>query len=242
MKIENENYITTEDNKLENNYSCLVLNDGSIFGYVNSFLSVPNGGKRIYVNNEPIFLKKAYNTQLSKIGRYRKILVVPLKDNSDKKKVYKNKNGEYYYSYKEENDEYICLFEELIWKYKKTQELMEEDYGEKVLTKDLKVWVYSDYFLDFFYNTISSVQNDSVMVLEFDSPIPKRNVYLTKYEADLKCKNEILNMEKDFNWLHTLQQSLDNGINLTSMKKSIISYQLWKLINDISSGKLKYIE
>lgn len=226
MSDEHIKYMTINNTEnLKDDYSCLTMVSGEVIGYIDSFISIPVGGCKVSVNNEIMFLKKAKRMRDKENRSYRVIVTVPINRNENSKNVYLNGKRGYYYSFKKEEDEYICQFDELQWKYVRAEEFNRNaDITEDtdVLAKDLRVWVYSEYYNDIFYNTITSVGNDVVYVDEFKKAIPKHLVFLTKERAENCKRRKVEYLKKDYNWLREIRSSLYGNVKLKGARKQMV--------------------
>lgn len=183
------NYNLTQDFEiLDDNYSYIIDGSNNFIGYINEFISVKVGGTSALINNEKVIFKQAKTRKTDKQGRsYRPIITIysdKLIENNNIKKVYRNSNGNYFYSFNKEQDEYICSFDELQLGYGEFQKQEYEKTDNMVLVSGLQVWVYSERWDDIFLNTIDKVECNQVYTREYKKAIPVKYVFLTKQQAD----------------------------------------------------------
>jgi hypothetical protein len=187
-------YILIQDYEiLSNDYYCIIDNNNNLLGYIDEFISVKVGGTRVSINNEKVMLKKAKARKTDDKGRsYRPIITIYLEkqiEDSETKKVYKNNEGNYYYSFNKEDDEYICLFDELQFKYVEIQKRECEKSDNQVLVSRLQVWIYSERWNDIFLNTIDRIECKQIYTREYKKAIPVKYVFLTLIQAEEFKKN-----------------------------------------------------
>lgn len=142
------------------------------------------------------------------------------------KKVYKNKDGNYYYSFNKEDDEYICLFDELQLGYGDFQKRELEKTDNMVLVRGLQVWVYSERWNDIFLNTIEKVECTQIYTREYKKAIPVKYVFLTLVQAEefkKNYKNDTYNSLLENNgWLWKVKGYLQGYEKLNRCEKRTI--------------------
>lgn len=219
---------------LNYNYSRMVDVNNEFICYINEFISVPRESIKIKINNDEYIVFKAKAKKEDKNDRtYRDIVINKIQTDSNQidntiKKVYQNRNGEYYYSYDKQSDRYVCSFDELMWKspvyYK---ENVNKEIYESVLTEGLKVYNYSEYFNSIFFNTISNVDEEGKVYFEECKIWQKDNIYLLKEDA-VKAYNKRNDSLKesllyDNYWLSRLRSYLIFDEKMSMKEKEILA-------------------
>lgn len=224
-------YILIEDYEiLSNDYSCIIDNNNKLLGYIDEFISVKVGGTRASINNKEVIFTKAKTRKIDNRGRsYRPIITIYLEkhmEDDKTKKVYKNKDGNYYYSFNKEDDEYICLFDELQLGYGNFQKRELEKTDNMVLVRGLQVWVYSERWNDIFLNTIEKVECTQIYTREYKKAIPVKYVFLTLVQAEefkKNYKNDTYNSLLENNgWLWKVKGYLQGYEKLNRCEKRTI--------------------
>jgi len=238
--------LTQEFETLADNYSYIIDSKNNFIGYINEFISVKVGGTSALIGEDKVIFKQAKTRKTDSQGRsYRPIIIIyvdkQIKDDNIKK-VYRDYNGNYYYSYNEEENPYVCSFDELQLGYGKLQKRELEKTDNMVLVIGLQVWVYSERWDDIFLNTIEKVECTQIYTREYKKAIPVKYIFLTKQQADefnkdykIKVYNSLLN---DNEWLWTAEAYIRGSIKINRCEKR----SLLKIMDKIDKSTITFKE
>ena len=197
-----EQYTQQEYKDLKQFYSCVVDVHNKFICYINEHITITKEYPRIEIDNKEYMVIKARGRKQDKDKRYyHDIIVVEINYDTDKK-IYKNTDDKYYYSYEPQLDEYICTYNEIMWKYPSYYlEHLNDDINMPVLNIGMKVYNYSDYFNCIFLNTISKIEDGKIYFEENSKIYAKESrVFLTKQSAE-ECGKNTYDYEKKM-YLH----------------------------------------
>lgn len=101
------NYKLIQDfEKLSDNYSYIIDSNNNFIGYIDDFISVKVGGTSDLIDDEKVIFKQAKTRKTDNKARsYRPIITIYVDNqikSNDIKKVYRDGNGNYYYSFNAE--------------------------------------------------------------------------------------------------------------------------------------------
>jgi hypothetical protein len=222
------NYKLIQDfETLADNYSYIIDSNNNFIGYINEFISVKVGGTLALIGDEKVIFKQAKTRKTDKQGRSCRPIITIYADrqieNNDIKKVYRNSNGNYFYSFDKEQDEYICSFDELQLGYGEIQKREYEKTDNMVLVSGLQVWVYSERWDDIFLNTIEKVECNQVYTREYKKAIPVKYIFLTKQQADDFNKNYKTNVYNSLlrnnEWLWMAKAYIGGNVKINRCQK-----------------------
>lgn len=243
----NMNYnLILSDDKLVDNYSYIIDSNNNFIGYINEFISVKVGGTLALLDGEKVIFKQAKTRKTDKRGRsYRPIITIYIdkqcKDDNIKK-VYRNSNGNYFYSFNKEQDEYICSFDELQLGYGELQKREYEKTDNMVLVSGLQVWVYSERWDDIFLNTIERVECNQIYTREYKKAIPVKYVFLTKQQADNFNDNYKANvynsLSRNNDWFWMAEAYIRGSIKINRCQKRC----LLEIMDKIDKSTLTFQE
>lgn len=241
----NMNYNLTQDfETLLDNYSYIIDSKNNFIGYIDEFISVKVGGTLALLGEDNVIFKQAKTRKTDSQGRsYRPIITIytdkQLEDDSIKK-VYRDYNGNYYYSYNKEENPYVCSFDELQFGYGELQKRELEKNDNMVLVSGLKVWAYSERWDDIFLNTIEKVECTQIYTREYKKAIPVNYIFLTKKQAD-DFKNNYKNNVYEYlllqnEWLWKAKHYIAGNIKLNRCEKRA----LLKIMDDIDKSTVTF--